>query len=642
MFLRKGLAVSALSLLISVSALAADRLPAKQLAGPIDDMRTGHLADVDPISSALHAKSAMIPVEMFQTKSGDWIWRGRMAVETSDFRMLIFSGNETWDVSLTSPYSKKTINATERAVEISQEQLAMGDESYTADVYVFENMEPGTWNISISSPTPLNGSGYLVYGSRSPYRLLSYKNDHGRLVGDQVSIVSYGFDKNDDQLNNIGLVERAWMRITTPDGDVRDQPMFDDGLHNDGKAGDGIFGGVFNAELIGEYQTQVIAHGTTPEGNPFIRTAEHLVPVIAPEVMVKGNTAVTRVADDKRLDVSVMIDQFEGSADKYRVFAEVWGSADGEMRASNWIGGMVYADNGRLDLSLDTRWLAMAGVEAPYQLRNVRIQDADSFINLAVVDTMNLSIPKLPTLGRILPKTIDQEMLTGPRPARKAAKAGPKLLLVHGYCSGNAWGGQQGQFANSVVFQDFNQNRSHDQFAVLVGNFGASYSSFGIVAHSQGGAAATHLYTYYWSGLDYATGNRLIQSVGTPYQGTSLAGNLALLGSIFGIGCGTNTDLTYSGASAWLSGIPSWARSRVTYFTTSFKDRWWAYDYCQIASDVVLDDPDDGTTEKWSGQLSGANNGGHKTGWCHTSGMRDPAQTTDSSRNSSMSANAAR
>ena len=38
----------------------------------------------------------------------------------------------------------------------------------------------------------------------------------------------------------------------------------------------------------------------------------------------------------------------------------------------------------------------------------------------------------------------------------------------------------------------------------------------------QGGAASLHLYTYYWSGFDYATGNRLIQSVGTPYQGTAL------------------------------------------------------------------------------------------------------------------------
>ena len=198
------------------------------------------------------------------------------------------------------------------------------------------------------------------------------------------------------------------------------------------------------------------------------------------------------------------------------------------------------------------------------------------------------------------------------------------------------------QFSNNIDFQDPNKNRTHDQFANLIKNFGADYPSFGIVAHSQGGAASLHLYTYYWSGLDYATGRRLIQSVGTPYQGTALAGNLAALGSVFGAGCGTNNDLTYSGAASWLAGIPSWARAKVHYSTTSFTDVWYRYDYCSHRHRSVFGDPDDGVIEKAYGQLPGANNRGHKTGWCHTSGMRDPAQTSDSSRNSDMNANAAR
>ena len=177
----------------------------------------------------------------------------------------------------------------------------------------------------------------------------------------------------------------------------------------------------------------------------------------------------------------------------------------------------------------------------------------------------------------------------------------------------------------------------------LIRNFGAALPSFGIVAHSQGGAASLHLYTYYWSGLDYATGGtRLIQSVGTPYQGTALAGNLALLGQIFGAGCGSNSNMTYSGAATWLSDIPSWARAKVFYHTTSFTDVWYRYDYCQLATDPFLSDPDDGVVERTYAQLTGANNLGHKTGWCHTSGMRDPSQTTDSSRNTNMNANAAR
>ena len=111
---------------------------------------------------------------------------------------------------------------------------------------------------------------------------------------------------------------------------------------------------------------------------------------------------------------------------------------------------------------------------------------------------------------------------------------------------------------------------------------------------------------------------------------------------MFGVGCGTNNNLTYSGSASWLAGIPSWARAAVNYYTTSFTDVWWRWDYCNAVSDLVLSDPEDGTTERAYGQLPGAANRGHKTGWCHTSGMRDPAQTTDSSRNSTMNSSAAR
>jgi hypothetical protein len=367
------------------------------------------------------------------------------------------------------------------------------------------------------------------------------------------------------------------------------------------------------------------------------------VPVIAPAMELASDYASARKADKKRLAVSLAVNNFPGAPEKYRVFAEVWGrNAQGEERPVSWIGGMVYVEDGRLDLGLDPRWIGLSEARTDFELRNVRIEDPDTFIPVARVDRMDLHMPSLPGRALAAPKSLDEEMFMGPRPERAAAeKAGSRLLLVHGYCSGNVWGPQAGQFSNESIFLDLNKNRSHDTFAQLIWSFGSSYSSYGIVAHSQGGAAALHLYTYYWSGLDYATGGRLIQSVGTPYQGTALAGNAAVLGQVFGVGCGSNNDLTYSGASSWLSGVPSWARSAVNYYTTSFKDNWWSYDYCHLVTDLLLSDPDDGTTEKAKGQLSGGVNRGHKTGWCHTTGMADPPQTTDGSRNSTMNSNAA-
>ena len=69
---------------------------------------------------------------------------------------------------------------------------------------------------------------------------------------------------------------------------------------------------------------------------------------------------------------------------------------------------------------------------------------------------------------------------------------------------------------------------------------------------------------------------------------------------------------------------------------------WYTNDYCHAASDLVLDDPEDGTVERAYAQLPGATNRGHTVGQCHTTGMRDPAQYLDAGRNATMSSNAAR
>lgn len=249
--------------------------------------------------------------------------------------------------------------------------------------------------------------------------------------------------------------------------------------------------------------------------------------------------------------------------------------------------------------------------------------------------------------------SISDEMKLGKKPSKEQRErhlghrrlsGGNKKILVHGYCAAsNPF--PTSHFSDAIAFSDPAAPASwtHSQFAQKIDDFANAngLQGCGCIAHSQGGAACLHLYTYYWSCLDYpATPGRKIQSVGTPYQGTALAGSIAAIGDIFGAGCGSNTDLTYSGASAWLSGIPSWARSAVTYYTSSFEDKWWRWDYCHLASDLILSDPEDGTTEKSKGQLSGGINGGHKAKQCHTTGMRDPPQYQDSSRNSVMNANA--
>lgn len=358
-----------------------------------------------------------------------------------------------------------------------------------------------------------------------------------------------------------------------------------------------------------------------------------------------------RAAEGTRLTIALPVAARGNAPSHYRVFGQVWGTdAKGKDVPVAWIGGMLTPQQGQLPLSLDERWIARAGARAPFTLRSLRIEDPDHYIPLVQAGTLPLHVPALRRASIARASTaIDESMRMGPRPTALAsamATAQPQaatsqLVLVHGYCSNGVW--PQAQFTNASTFLDAKQNRSNDQFAQRIAQFASQWSSFSTVAHSQGGMAALHLYTYYWSGLDNASGGRVMQSVGTPYQGTNLSGVLAAVGSWFGVGCGTNSDMTYDGAKAWLAGIPADARAKVNYYTTSFaKTNWYTNDYCNAASDLVLNDPEDGTVEQVNAQLPGGVNRGHTTGQCHTTGMRDPAQYLDANRNAVMNANAAR
>lgn len=248
---------------------------------------------------------------------------------------------------------------------------------------------------------------------------------------------------------------------------------------------------------------------------------------------------------------------------------------------------------------------------------------------------------------------INQEMKFGRRPKPSTSLRGLSAekhmrILVHGYCDRSSpfplshFDSATIEFSDPDNYAD-GSNFSNNQFALKIHYFAVNngITGCGIIAHSQGGMASLHLLNYYWSCLDDADrgGSRRIQSVGTPYQGTLLAGNLAYLGDIFGQGCGKNNDLTENGATNWLRFIGSVARREVHYYTTSFTDKWWRYDYCHAATELFLSDPEDGATERGRGQLPGGNNRGHKTGQCHVRGMRDRSQTLDFSRNKDMQAN---
>jgi len=363
------------------------------------------------------------------------------------------------------------------------------------------------------------------------------------------------------------------------------------------------------------------------------------------------------------IDVLLPVD---GLDDRSTVFAaaELWAVRQGEAgghpdRCMGWVGGLAELE------TVDGRAMARIGVEAAalalsdgesLALREVRIHERDGF---APIDWMSsVAAESDEALARLLhaPRSPDDHPKDAAwcgRPTVASVEAVRRsslapgvgshaLALAHGYCAdANTW--PTAHFSgDAYLYLNPNQNLSHDAFALDLADRCDQFKSYGVVAHSQGGSAALHLLTFYWSGLDWAGPGRLVQTVGTPFEGTALAGNVAALGEIFGIQCGATFDMTYDGAAAWLSTIPTAARARVFTHTTTFTNVPFFYDYCNILSDVLLTDPEDGVVEHSSGHIVGANDMGLRSGWCHVAGMRDPDQTLDASRNSVMNAQGAR
>lgn len=639
---RASLLAVFLSLPLGAAASEGPIVP-KQLAGPPAEF--AQLAPADPVAAAIQSRHALIALGPEGSARGPWTATRELPPMPAGARIAVFTLDGRVAVSLTETVrGRSEVLATARA----QAEAAFGFDGMQlpAEVHTLVRRSEGPVRVSASGPAGSRGAWLLIEGD-GPAELASFQTHRRQTVGDVVEIAALltAVDAKETVLTGeaAGRIETARVHLTAPDGSRRELAMAAETLHPE-RAVPGALHARFVADRPGIWLASVEIGGRDAEGRAILRTAEHVIPVVADTLDLAGTRVVVDARSEPgayRIGIPVTT---TAPGQHYRVHAEVWGTdARGAEVPVAWVGGMVTPEAGLATVRLDGRWIALAGARAPFTLRALRIEDPDHFVELAAAERLPLPIAADGARKSRDPIVIDETMQMGPRPEgfEQAKNTGSRLLLVHGYCSGGVW--PAAHFTNASTFLDVNQNRTNDQFARLIAQFGAQWNSFGVVAHSQGGLASLHLYNYYWSGLDRATGSRLIQSVGSPYRGTNLAGILATLGNWFGVGCGSNPDLTYSGAQAWLAGISSAARAKVNYYTTSFRTtNWWTNDYCQIATDLVLSDPEDGTVEQVNGQLAGAINRGHTTGQCHTDNMRDPAQYRDANRNAVMNANAAR
>ena len=614
--------------------------PKHRAAPPSEMAPGGPLAPFDPAVAPLWSRAATLRVAL----DDEGAWTGELPIDAAgEVRLLALSDvGDALRVELRPGPDAEPIRLEpgEGVRRLAAPVDGLGEFSG----YVVRAERPGRWSASVRAPAGVR-EALIVYATESPLGLRVARLTDRAAVGEPVR-----FRASAHELEAAGPLAagvRAELVVRDPDGAERTVPMTD-------PDGDGVFEGAFEPRAAGRHTAGAVAEGTDGAGRPFRRTAWSVFDVVEGDVALPGTAGAWPRADTGALWIE--IDADDARRDEHRrVTAQLWGAGPGgEPVPVCWIGGMAFPfddpdrpGGATLALSVDPAWLDAASASAPLELREVRVRRPGTMALLASAARIDVELEA--ALPRAAGRAAGQPRRTAPRddgaafPVATSARPGDRvaggrnLMLVHGYCAGgNPW--PPGDFDGAIeVFSDPNANRSHDEFALLIKALGDQSKSFGVVAHSQGGAAALHLYTFYFSGLDWAQGPRLIQSLGTPYQGTPLAGNLALLGDIFGSGCGENTDLSVDGAAAWLAGIPNDARARVHFWTTSFSGS-----ACNFLSGLFLSNPEDGVVEVARGQLPGAVGMGNTVGQCHTTGMSNPAQYLDATRNAEMNTNAAR
>lgn len=612
--------------LLTLGADAAAAQRAKQVAAPASDVRAG-LFDLPD----LEATSTRSRVAWVDVQPGE---RVELAVDAAGPLSIAALAPDaaSWRTSVRGPdgaWRELAREASEgRAVRTSAalDGFFAGHEADRVDLVAHA---AGVWDARVQA----DADGALIVRTAGAWTLASHRTTHATLSDGPIGFAARLEGPDGEPASLAGT--RGELTAYLDRGELT-LPMTADGE---------LFTASLPPGLRGDVRVRIDLRATTPAGAPLHRTTWHAFRVVDRQAVLTG-AAHGRAVGDARIEISLGARR-AGPAERAHVSAEVWGTnAAGELEPMCWLSRMAPVEgtgsHARVRMWLHAGWLDATGLGAPFELREARLQDPDTHAPFDAWARIPLPVTSLPRTAGRSDGAITREMLTGLGPdvvgtggagATNEAGSGlyPRaLLLTHGYCSGGMPFTSSHFTGPKAVFVDPDQNRTHDEFALLLQAFGADFRTFGVVGHSQGGSAALHLLTYYESGLDHAVGPRRIQSVGTPYQGTPLA-------SLGAFACGVNDDMTPSGAATWLAGIPSWARAEVHYWTTSNSGS-----ACQFLTSLFLTDPEDGTTEQSRGQLPGGNNRGHLVGWCHTTGMSDPPQATDLVRNIERNAEAAR
>ena len=657
-------------------------LPRKHLAGSPTEFNTRALPKSE--DTALEHSSALFSVRLFSIGYTKMCLEHTFPVDSSEeFAFSVFlPANLSVHFRLYNPLGE--------TVDLSsyiRDTLPFGDNSIVLPVNTYLFLTPilGVYNLTgtcteehhrrwYTNPYPTSLS--VLLWNKSETKLYSSTTTYSTRKGIRIGIVATVYNKTLDSewktqertplfisRLSTGQVMKVEMNIIEPDDLQYIEPIHNRDITDEASM-DGIYTKLVEARKSGTYQVGVLIHGRDTNGVEYVRSSQHVIRVVIPIITLLDNT--TGIARDSNvLEIRIAVNYTELLCKQsYIAYTEVWGThRNGSTVPVCWIGGIVDVveeKKGYITLILDERWLRRANAVPPLILRNIRVQQESIVIStlresriLLSTDYDQSRLLERIGIATITPEELVEEMYWGKRPTqpiRSISKSG--LILVHGYCTNsNPFENMSSIFGTnssgigtrSIYMTSKSQCMDNDVFAQAIVKLASQYNltSFGLIAHSQGGLAALHLLNYYWTGLDLSIGERRIQSIGSPYHGNTLAGYIASIGHKLGIGCGLCYDLTREGANMWLKGITKQATEEVYFYTTRY-DEIEHPRYCSRVINFIISTPNDGVAELEYTGLVDAHNMGTSIGECHSKGMAWPSQCEDLERDTEMNRMAAR
>jgi len=161
-----------------------------------------------------------------------------------------------------------------------------GDENLTIKGYIVANPDVGIWNASVTAVDISENQSYMIMVMLDSNLTLSIplskrQYDPGEPIN-ITAVLSFG--------NEAIVNASVTAKVQRPDGTIENTTLFDDGLHGDNLANDGIYANMYtNSSLLGIYEITVTANGTI-DGVQFARESYALVWVEQyPDLTLEGS-----------------------------------------------------------------------------------------------------------------------------------------------------------------------------------------------------------------------------------------------------------------------------------------------------------------------------------------------------------------